>query len=140
MSHRRRLGVLAWGVLHLLQATWILHAGVDALLPAADAVAVAVSADACCARACGCPEEVRARKACCCLPTADAPAPARTSAFEIQRCRGVDAALAQAASQPALETFARLDLAPLRGEFFELPWFEPEFLLLAADLDKVPLL
>src|SRR5436190_19244670 len=95
----RRLTTVVLAVFYLLQATWLLHAGVDLLLPRVRQAAAAV-ADACCSNACGCPEEVKAAHGCCCVKHAAAQAPetkpARRSAIEEARCTGAEEAMTQA--------------------------------------------
>src|SRR5690349_25059598 len=103
MSRRMTTAVLA--VFYLLQATWLLHAGMDLLLPSVREVAAAV-ADSCCTNACGCPEDVKAAHGCCCVKHAasEAPAkkPARQSAIEEARCKGAEEAMTQAFTQPVV--------------------------------------
>ncbi len=133
--HRRAL-TLVLTLVFALQATWLLHAGVDALAPAA--AAVSAPSD-CCPRACGCPEEVRLRKGCCCSSGAEAQVPAGSRAFEAQRCRGVEAAMLQALTQPALETFPRLRFVPSAGTL-RLVCVLPEPSVESSPPDKIPIL
>ena len=49
---RRRLTTFVLAAFYLLQATWLLHAGVDLVFPRIRVVA----ADACCTNSCGCPD------------------------------------------------------------------------------------
>jgi hypothetical protein len=105
MFMKRRLATIALATFYLLQATWLLHAGVDLLFPRIQQLAA--GPDACCARTCGCPEEARRNNTCCCLKDApDAQAKARAprpvSSIEEARCRGVEAAMSQAFTQPVV--------------------------------------
>lgn len=130
---------LVLAVVHLLQATWLLHAGIDLLAPA---VAAAEAADdACCASRCGCPLEKQKRGDCCC-PKDEAPKPAKRSApsaFEVQKCRGVEAALAQARTAPAVCDVALIERPVALARIFELPEIFTPDVVEARDLDKVPL-
>jgi hypothetical protein len=136
----RRLLAAALTAFYALQATWTLYAGLDALLPVAE-VAVQASADGCCASRCGCPDEVRARKACCCDPAAEAPVPSpgRFSAFEAARCLGVEAAMNQARTQPSMQAFPRLIQVPAVAVAAPLRIVFPVPPVEAVALDKVPL-
>ncbi|MBV8880475.1 MAG: hypothetical protein JO332_10955 [Planctomycetaceae bacterium] len=137
---RRRLttGVLA--AFYLLQATWLLHAGVDVLFPRIQQLVS--TPDACCARACGCPEEAQKAHACCCAKDQPAPvasAPAPISSIEEARCKGVEAAMAQAFTQPVVCSVLSLTLPVVvvaRIRLPELQPFQPPSSL--AD-DKVPI-
>jgi hypothetical protein len=141
----RRSWIAALAVFYLLQASWVLYAGVDALLPVASTLVSPLSGKGvgCCADSCGCPEDARARKACCCDPkAADAPAsaPGRFSAFEAARCAGVEAAMAQARTQPVLPLVPSLAFIPLVEVAPALPDLAPASPTDADALDKVPIL
>jgi hypothetical protein len=132
---------LVLAAVHLLQATWLLHAGIDLLLVHAPAAASAGAADACCSTRCGCPQELRDRGDCCC-PDAGASGAARggtPSAFEAARCRGVEAALAQAATQPALCDFAQVERPVPAAELLSPAPFVSQELPETSPPDKVPL-
>ena len=123
---------------YALQSTWLLHAGFDAVFPR---VAVLVTPDACCAAACGCPEDVRQRGGCCCGPEAKQ-APVKTtraSAFDVARCSGLELAMAQAVSHPAIDAFPRVDPAPALETAVRLPDVTPDVDPRVLNLDKVPL-
>src|SRR5438105_2181663 len=104
----RRLTTCVLALFYLMQATWLLHAGMDLVLPAVREAAAAVG-DSCCSNACGCPEDVKAVQGCCCSKHAAAQAapnkPAPRSAIEEARCRGVQEAMTQALTQPVLCAF-----------------------------------
>ena len=132
----RRFLTLALAAGFTLQATWLLHAGVDALAP----VAAALPAPGdCCTRACGCPEEVRLRKGCCCASGTETGVPTGSRAFEAQRCSGVEAAMLQALTQPAVEDFPRLLFVPAAGTL-RLVRVLPEPSVESTPPDKVPIL
>ena len=135
---KRAAFVLA--VVHLLQATWLLHAGIDLLVPAA--AAVEADGDACCTSRCGCPIEKQKRGDCCCPKDEAAPKPAKKSApsaFEVQKCRGVDAAIAQAKTAPAVCEVALVERPVALTRIFELPpAFTPD-VVEVRDPDKIPL-
>jgi hypothetical protein len=148
MARRGQIAALA--LFYALQASWVLYAGVDALAPMIAASAVPAPSVArpagdpgCCAASCGCPTEARARKACCCDPkAAKAPVPAsgRTSAIEAARCAGVEAAMAQARTQPVLPLVPSLAFIPLVEAAPALPDLAPASPTDADALDKVPIL
>src|SRR5258706_16462175 len=105
----RKATTLVLAVFHLLQATWLLHAGVDLLLPPLRQAAAAVSGS-CCSSDCGCPEDAKKTNGCCCAKQAQAFAArkksAAPSAIEAARCKGVDEAMRQAFTQPVVCGFA----------------------------------
>ena len=127
---------------YLLQATWLLHAGVDLLMPRV--VEVVVKTEDCCTRRCGCPDEVQARKSCCCFPGKDAgaQAPAQkvpVSAIEEARCRGLEDAMAQASTQPKLCDFPAFPGPVPDPGVFETTDVVPFLEIHASPPDKVPL-
>ena len=134
----KRPAVWVLALFYLLQSTWLLHAGFDALFPR---VAVLVTPDSCCAAACGCPADVRERGDCCCGPSEKPTSPrtATASAFDVARCSGLELAMAHAGSLPALDAFPRLEPVPLLETELALPAFTPDVDLRVLDLDKVPL-
>src|SRR5688572_884828 len=101
----RRLTTFVLAAFYLLQATWLLHAGIDLLLPTVREVAATVAED-CCSSACGCPEDVKASMGCCCIKDTavgtPAKKPAQRRAIEEARCKGVEAAMTQAFTQPVV--------------------------------------
>jgi hypothetical protein len=136
----RRLTTFVLAGFYLLQATWLLHAGVDYVFPRLQQLEAAP--DACCARTCGCPEEAQRRKTCCCSKEASgpsAPAPRPLSSIEEARCRGVEAAMNQAFTQPVVCGVAWVSL-PVRSDSFvpiAIRWLRlPPFPLA---LEKVPI-
>lgn len=149
---RRRLTTFVLAAFYLLQATWLLHAGVDLLFPKLVEV-VAAPKDACCVRTCGCPEEVQKANACCCVkdaPPAEAshgkpaPAPAVSeprpvSAIEMARCQGAEAAMIQAFSQPVICAFADLRLFVVVDEDVLADDRTQTFPPLAVSVEKVPI-
>jgi hypothetical protein len=138
----KRLTTVVLAVFYLMQATWLLHAGVDLLLPSVREVAAAV-ADACCSNACGCPEEVKAVQGCCCVKHAPTQTPqrkpARHSAIEEARCKGAEAAMTQAFTQPVLCAFAGIDSPIFEGAPVRLTQSQPFLPLTSTSLDKVPI-
>jgi hypothetical protein len=139
----RRLTTVVLAAFYLLQGTWLLHAGMDLLLPPVRE-AVATIIDSCCTNACGCPEDVRAAGGCCCLKTPAATArepktPRPVSALEAARCKGIDDAMTQAFTQPAVSGFAVV--APPVAEFAPVvcPDSKPPLFPRSASLDKVPI-
>ena len=140
---RRRLTTSVLAVFYLLQATWLLHAGADLVFPRLRVLPVA--ADACCTRACGCPEEAQRNRTCCCSKESPAPTtaaartPAPISSIEEARCRGVEAAMAQAFTQPVVCSVAVLSLPDLIQNHLPAPESSPLIPPLADALEKVPI-
>jgi hypothetical protein len=131
---------LVLAVVYLLQATWLLHAGVDLLVPAVAQATSAAADDACCTKRCGCPEEKQKRGACCC-PKEEKAAKTKSapSAFDVQKCKGVEAAIAQAAVAPAVCEVARPERDVVLTRLFELPEIRLPDAVEVLDLDKIPL-
>jgi len=138
----RRLTTLVLALFYLLQATWLLHAGMDLLLPSVRRVAATV-ADSCCSNACGCPEEVKAAQGCCCVKHAAAQAPqgkrAPVSAIEAARCKGLEDAMTQAFTQPVVCAFAAIGLPILDSGRRSTPDLQPFFTPHGTSLEKVPI-
>jgi len=139
----RRLTTFVLAAFCLLQATWLLHAGMDLLLPTVRQ-AVAVASDSCCKAACGCPEDVKAVYGCCCASgkaAAAAPVrPSKTPSFlEAARCKGVEAAMTQAFTQPVVCAFAALPSPALDAVDFSVPEATPLLRPSRLELDKVPI-
>jgi hypothetical protein len=138
---RRRLTTFVLAAFYLLQATWLLHAGVDLVFPR---IRVAISSpDACCTNACGCPEEARARNACCCVKggkeAAHQTSPRPVSSIEEARCKGIEAAMTQAFTQPVVCGFAWISLPEIAGDDVILPELHPAISPASEALDKVPI-
>ena len=139
MSRRTTTIVLAG--FYLLQSTWLLHAGVDLLFPR---VRTAVTtSESCCTSACGCPDESKAARDCCCVKHTQARHEARdakpVSSIEEARCKGVQDALSQALTQPAVCSFARL-VAPIAvGSEHSIVTPHPSSTSVADPLEKVPI-
>ncbi len=138
----KRLTTAALAVFYVVQATWLLHAGVDLLLPSVRQVAAAVT-DSCCSNACGCPEEVKAVQGCCCVkhaaPQAPAKKPAQRSAIEEARCKGVEDAMTQAFTQPVVCAFATIGFPVLDRSPAPLTHPHPLLPYSSSCLDKVPI-
>jgi len=138
---RRRLTTFLLAAFYLLQATWLLHAGADLLFPRVRVVAA--TPDHCCTNRCGCPEEARARKACCCVEgateTARPAAPRPLSSIEEARCKGAEASMAQAFTQPVVCNVAWISLPPAAGGDVVLPEFPRSVSPSPDALDKVPI-
>lgn len=137
---RRRLATIALAAFYLMQATWLLHAGVDFVFPRLQKLAAAP--DACCARTCGCPEEAQKAKTCCCskdLPAPVASAPQPISSIEEARCKGVEAALNQAFTQPVVCGVAWVSLPVRVDSLVRIPEQRPPLHPPAVALDKVPI-
>lgn len=140
---RRRLATFALAAFYLLQATWLLHAGMDLLFPRIAQVAVAAGAD-CCTSTCGCPEEAKRNNTCCCMKAAGPapvakPAPRPVSSIEEARCRGVEAAMNQAFTQPVVCLVAVVTLPVVADAEVLLPEHIVRFIPAAETLLKVPI-
>lgn len=135
-----RLTTFFLAAFHLLQATGLLYAGMDLLLPPVRQAAATFS-DSCCNSACGCPEDVKSVNGCCCAPGKAAPATksAAPSFLEAARCRGVDSAMTQAFTQPVVCGFAFLAPAPTESSTVALPESHPILPTSVLALDKVPI-
>ncbi len=132
---RVRVGVLT--AFYLLQSTWILHAAFDALFPRVTQV---VTPDSCCSAACGCPDEARARRACCCGPDRAAePRTSTASAFDVARCGGLELAMAHAVGLPAVLDVPRLLLVSVAERGPLPPDRAPDVDVPALPLEKVPI-
>jgi hypothetical protein len=136
----RRLTTFVLAAFYLLQATWLLHAGMDLLLPTVRQT-VAAAPDSCCNKACGCPEDVKSVYGCCCSSgkIAPAPQPTKVSFLEAARCKGVDAAMTQALTQPVVCGFAALPSAQADATVFTAPDVQPFIPPTILVLDKVPI-
>jgi hypothetical protein len=138
----RRLTTLVLAAFYLLQATWLLHAGMDFLLPSVRQAAAAVT-DSCCSNACGCPEEVKAQHGCCCVKHAAAQIPkskrSPVSAIEEARCKGAEAAMTQAFTQPVVCAFAAIGFPILDRASAPLTHPQPLLPYSSTCLDKVPI-
>lgn len=136
----RRLTTFVLAAFYLLQGTWLLHAGMDLLLPTVR-TAFAEASDGCCARACGCPEEVKLANGCCCNKSAPV-APVKSgprSALEAARCKGAEEAMTQAFTQPVVSGFAVLPSPIVETSSVLVPEHRPPFVPVAASLEKVPI-
>ena len=128
---------------YLLQATWLLHAGMDLLLPTVRQT-VAAATDSCCRSACGCPEDVKSVYGCCCASgktatPAPAKKPSKTSFLEAARCKGVEAAMTQALTQPVVCGFAALAPVTPDSALLSVPDARPLIPPTILALDKVPI-
>jgi hypothetical protein len=137
---RRRLTTFVLAAFYLLQGTYLLHAGMDLLLPSVREV-VAEADDGCCASACGCPDEVKLANGCCCNKSAPVKAekPAQRSALEAARCKGAEEAMTQAFTQPVVSGFAALLPPVVESTDTALPEQHPILELTPTLLDKVPI-
>ena len=138
---RRPVTTLVLAAYYLLQATWLLHSGMDLFLPVVRQ-AVAASMDSCCNTACGCPEDVKRVKGCCCDKSAPAQAARKSaprSTIEEARCKGMEQAMSQAFTQPVVSAFALIP-APVH-ESTETILLEqhPRLTPTATSLEKVPI-
>lgn len=138
----RRLTTFVLAAFYLLQATWLLHAGMDLLLPSVRQT-VAAASDSCCSSACGCPEDVKSVYGCCCAPEKAATTPgkkASTPSFlEAARCKGVEAAMTQAFTQSVVCGFAHLAAPVADSSPVKLLEFSPVLTPASATIDKVPI-
>ncbi len=136
----RRLATVVLAGFHLLQATWLLHAGMDLLFPRVRPAAAA--SDSCCGT-CGCPEHGKTARSCCCGPKEERAQVARESApvgsIEEARCKGVEDALSQAFTQPVVGGFATIAAPVAVFSTLVLPDFHPEFPAESDRLEKVPI-
>jgi len=137
---RRRLTTIVLAAFYLLQATWLLHAGMDLLLPSVRE-AVAVANDGCCASACGCPDEVKLKNGCCCNKSAPVKTakPAKRSALEAARCKGAEEAMTQAFTQPVVAAFAAIVPPILECSEVRLPERAISIPFGSTSLEKVPI-
>jgi hypothetical protein len=137
---KRRLTTFVLAAFYLLQGTWLLHAGMDLLLPTVRET-VAAATDSCCNSACGCPDDVKSVYGCCCAPDKAAPAKktATPSFLEAARCKGVEAAMTQAFSQPVVCGFAQLAAPIADSTVVALPESTPSLQPTRTALDKVPI-
>lgn len=139
----RRLTTFVLAAFYLLQATWLLHAGVDLLLPKVRE-AVATVVDSCCTNACGCPEEVRLAQGCCCMKSDVVQPPAKknrpVSAIEEARCKGLQDAMSQALTQPVVCGFASFLAPSVESSPTSIPDVHPFFPPSGDAADKVPIL
>lgn len=140
---RRRLATFALAAFYLLQATWLLHAGMDLLFPRIQKIAVAAGAD-CCTHTCGCPEEAKRNNSCCCIKGAEAKpatkaAPRPISSIEEARCRGVEAAMNQAFTQAVVCRVAVVSLPVVVASEVSIPELPGCFIPDAEALLKVPI-
>jgi hypothetical protein len=143
MFMKRRLATIALATFYLLQATWLLHAGADLLFPRIRQIAAAAGAD-CCTNTCGCPEEAKKNNTCCCLKgAAEAPIakakPRPVSSIEEARCRGVEAAMSQAFTQPVVCRVAVVTLPVTVASEVLIPDRIVHFIPAAEALLKVPI-
>ena len=138
---RRRLTTLVLAAFYLMQATWLLHAGADWLFPRIQPVVS--TPDACCARACGCPEEAQKNRTCCCSKAAPgepaAASPTPISSIEEARCKGVESAMAQAFTQPVVCSVAWVSLPDRVHSIVTIPDRHPALSPQALALEKVPI-
>lgn len=136
----RRLTTFVLAAFYLLQGTWLLHAGMDLLLPTVR-TAVAKATDGCCASACGCPEEVKLANGCCCNKSAPVAAakPVQPSALEAARCKGAEEAMTQAFTQPVVSGFATLTPPIVSSSEVVVPDVQPVLPSDATSLEKVPI-
>jgi hypothetical protein len=137
-----RLTTLVLAAFYLLQATWLLHAGMDLLLPKVRAVAAA-NPDSPCSHSCGCPDEAKESKNCCCakhagLQTPKKPASA-PSALEAARCKGIDEAMTQAFTQPVVSGFTGIVPPLVVFSRAEVPDLEPILFCSSTPPEKVPI-
>jgi len=138
----RRLTTLILAVFYLLQATWLLHAGMDLLLPKAREIAASLS-DSCCSGDCGCPEDAKAARTCCCVKRAATEEALKKAAprstIEEARCKGIDEAMSQAFTQPVVCAFAMIGIPVLDRTFVPLTPPQPLLPYASTALDKVPI-
>jgi hypothetical protein len=138
----RRLTTFVLAAFYLLQATWLLHAGVDLLLsPVRQAVAAIT--DSCCSNTCGCPEDVKAAHGCCCVKHAATEAPKKkqvpVSAIEEARCKGLEEAMTQALTQPVVCAFASIGLPIVDISPVTIPELQPFLSYPTVSLEKIPI-
>ena len=136
----RRLTTFVLAAFYLLQATWLLHAGMDLLLPTVR-TAVATASDGCCASACGCPEEVKLANGCCCNKSTPAASskPTKQSALEAARCKGAEDAMTQAFTQPVVSAFAAIPTSVVESSPTVLLDQRPVVAPTCISLEKVPI-
>jgi hypothetical protein len=138
----RRLATVVLALFYLLQATWLLQGGVDLLFPRTKIVKPG-STD-CCTSGCGCPEEAKARKRCCCYSGKDAaattaPVEVPVSTLEEARCHGATETIFELISVPAHPGPALTTLVARADDDVETPVLCPSLALLDRSVDKVPI-
>jgi len=137
----RRLTIFVLATFYLLQSTWLLHAGMDLLFPRVQTVTA--GSEASCSGACGCPKESKELKDCCCVKHAGtrarSQAPTPISSIEEAKCKGLEEAMAQAFTQPAVCGFAGILIEIAVSSDLPLHELHPHFTLRATALDKVPI-
>lgn len=137
----RRVAALVLGIAYVLQASWLLQGGADLLFPRT--TVLRAGATSCCTSGCGCPEEAKQRKSCCCFPDgAPSGAEERTlpvSSFEEERCRGGGGASAELVSLPALAGPTLPVLIPDVSRLFDAPTPAPAPPPVSEPPDKVPI-
>lgn len=138
----RKLATFVLAAFYLLQATWLLHAGMDLFLPTARE-AIAGATESCCKSACGCPEDEKSVYGCCCAPDKASPAPAKKpstpSFLEAARCKGVEAAMTQALNQPVVCGFAFLAFPIVDSAAVPIQELVPVLPPISTAIDKVPI-
>lgn len=137
----RRAAALVLGLLYLLQAAWLLEGGADLLFPRT--TIVQPGSTACCTNGCGCPEEAKQRKSCCCFPdkdmAAEAPVEVPVSALEEARCHGSPETILELIEDPALPV-AELILPAAPAEVDVDPVVQrPPLPLPDRSVEKVPI-
>ena len=137
----RRLTTCVLAAFYLLQATWLLHAGMDLLFPKSSTSQAASAAV--CTDACGCPKETKALKDCCCAKhsaTQSAPmTPRPASSIEEAKCKGIEDAWTQAFTQPAVCSFARIGAPIAVSSELPVACLTPSVLFTTSSLEKVPI-
>jgi len=137
----RRTATIVLAGFYLLQSTWLLHAGVDLLFPRVRTAAA--TSESCCTNDCGCPAESKAARDCCCVKHTQArhePHAAKpVSSIEEAKCKGVQDALSQALTQPALCSFARIGAPIVESSELSFATSQPLFSIDADSLEKVPI-
>jgi hypothetical protein len=136
----RRVATIVLGLAYLLQASWLLQGGADLLFPRTQVVKA--GAATCCNSGCGCPEEAKERKSCCCFPqkeTSETRKAVPVSSFEEERCRGGGGAGTDLVSLPALAGPTMPLPIPSISIVFEAPTPAPVQSPPSEPPDKVPL-
>jgi hypothetical protein len=137
----RRLTIFVLATFYLLQSTWLLHAGMDLLFPRVRTILA--NSEASCTGACGCPKETKELKDCCCVKHAGTRTPSQAStpisSIEEAKCKGLDEAMTQAFTQPAVCGFAGILFEIAVSSDLRLPELHPPYEFTPTALDKVPI-
>lgn len=130
---KRPLGIGVLLAFYVLQSTWLLHAGVDLFIPGPGTETAALCEDS----GCCCPKDLQDSGGCCC--SAEQKAARAGRALAQAQCRGSDAAVRQAFTQPVTCAFATSYFRLPESSLFEVPETRPLLPEAATPPEKVPI-